>query len=379
MIGESGNAGQMPPIVRYLRRGSAWGAGVSYGLFLAVISVEAAPPSPADDTRKAAEQAQEALSGELHKPVDEPLSALSEKRRLPDPSTFQPGDFLWPRDPSHYIPYGSRPTGTFKQEKAEWEREKQAFLSRVQQDPKASDYDRALAARLEGLSFEQFHDRYVGDGGEGELTARGWIPYIGHVGMVFFKDEKPWVVEAVPGKVRTLPYEDWLKKRFHGYVWHGRVRELTDEQRLRMVVEAIQQESKPYAFFNFHLADDGGFYCSKLMWYALFRASGVALDDDPEPRRFFWYSPKQIFKSRHIQVLYSPGDYGTASIQKPAAASIQPTTPSFDKSLEGKSCEIAFSDCVKACRTSELESCVQSCCCRFGGAACPEAPNCCAP
>jgi cell wall-associated NlpC family hydrolase len=339
--------------------------------------VEQSTHSAAEATRKEADRAQEELSRELHKPAEEPVAAMKAKPRLPDPSRFQPGDLLWPRKVNQYVPYDSQPTGAFKTDKAEWEQEKQRFLSRVKHDPRASDYDRALAARLESLSFETFHERYVGDGGEGELTAQGWIPYVGHVAMVFYKDGKPWVVEAVPGKVRTISYEDWLTKRGHEHVWHGRVSGLTDEQRLHMIAEAIRHEAKPYEFWNFNLADETGFYCSKLMWYAAFRASGIALDDDSEPRRFFWYSPKQMFRSRHIQVLYSPGDYGTASVEAPNSAQTGTVAPTFEKTLEGKSCDVVFSECVMTCRTPDLEGCVQSCCCRFGTTACPEAPRCC--
>lgn len=333
--------------------------------------------SAAEATRQEADRAQKALSQELDKPADEPMTAMTATGLRPDPSAFQPGDLLWPRKPHQYIPYRSQPVGTLKKDKGEWEQEKQRFLARVKNDPQASDYDRALAARLETLSFEKFHERYVGDGGEGELTAQGWVPYVGHVAMLYFKDDRPWVVEAIPGQVRTTSYENWIRERGHEYVWHGRVRGLTDDQRLNMIVQALQHDHKPYEFWNFDLSDEGGFYCSKLMWHAVFRASGVALDDDPEPRRFFWYSPKQMFRSRHIQVLSSPGDYGTASVDVPQSARQAADRPTFDKSLEGMSCDVQFSTCVKTCRTPDLERCVQSCCCRFGGGACPEAPNCC--
>lgn len=331
-----------------------------------------------ESTRHEADRAHEALSQELGAPADERVTAMKAARRLPDPSAFQPGDILWPRKGNQYIPYGTQPAGTFKTDKTEWEREKQQFLSRVKTDPKTSDYEQALASRLEGISFETFHERYVGDRGEGELSAQGWIPYVGHVAMVFFKDGAPWVVEAVPGKVRTIAYEEWLSTRGHEYVWHGRIRGLTAEQRVHMIAEAIRHESKPYDFWNFHLADEGGFYCSKLMWFALFRASGIAMDDDPEPRRFFWYSPKQMFKSQHIQILYSPGDYGTASADGSSPSQQPSGEPTFDAAAEGQSCEVTFSNCAKTCRTPDLERCLQSCCCRFGGRACPEAPNCCA-
>lgn len=325
--------------------------------------------------RQEAEKAQEELSQELGR-TDAPVKAMKAPFARPDPSSFQAGDLLWPRKPQYYIPYGTQPMGSFKKDKAEWEREKQVFVERVKKDPKATEYDRALATRLKDLSFEQFHARYIGDG-EGELSAQGWVPYVGHVAMVFFKNDTAWVVEAIPGQVRTIAYADWLSVRGHEYIWHGRVENLTDAQRMSVVLEALQHDQKPYEFWNFNLANGDGFYCSKLVWHVMFHALGLALDDDPEPRRFFWYSPKQMIKSRHIKILYSPGDYATASVDSPNPA--QKTDGSvFDKTLEGQSCELVFSDCIQKCRTPELESCAQSCCCRFGGARCPDAPNCCA-
>ena len=332
-------------------------------------------PGSRESIRQEAEQAQEELSQELGK-TDAPVAAMKAQLARPDPSTFRAGDLLWPRKPQYYIPYGTQPMGSLKKDKAKWEREKQVFVEQVKKDPRSTEYDRALASRLKELSFEQFHARYIGDG-EGELSAQGWIPYVGHVAMLFFKNDTPWVVEAIPGQVRTIAYTDWLSERGHEYIWHGRVGNLTDEQRLSVVAEALQQDQKPYEFWNFNLADGIGFYCSKLVWHAMFRAVGLALDDDPEPRRFFWYSPKQMIKSRHIQILYSPGDYATASVDSPNPAK-KIDGPAFDKSFEGQSCELVFSDCIKKCRTPELESCAKSCCCRFGGVVCPDAPNCCA-
>ena len=341
--------------------------------------VGAPEKSPTESIRQEAERAQQELSKELGGSPDAPVTAMTAKRSRPNPAAFKTGDLIWPRKPNQYVPYDTQPTGSFAKDKAEWEREKRTFLERVSKDGTASDYERAVAAGLEAMTFERFHARYIGEGGDGELSAQGWLPYVGHVAMVFFKEDKPWVVEAIPGKVRTIAYEDWLKERGDEYVWHGRLKTLTEPQRAKLVAEMVRHDQKPYSFWNLNLADAGWFYCSKLMWYGIFQAIGLALDDDPEPRRFFWYSPKQMMKSRHIQMLYSPGDYGAASLESPGAAQKDGGAAVFDKSLEGKSCDVVFADCVKRCHTPELEACVQSCCCRFGGATCPGAPNCCTP
>ena len=80
----------------------------------------------------------------------------------------------------------------------------------------------------------------------------------------------------------------------------------------------MKQLGKPYEFFNFDLNDDSGFYCSKLAWMSVWRATSraaqrapVAVDDNPNPRRSFfdWFSPKQLVNARRVTLLHKPGDY----------------------------------------------------------------------
>jgi uncharacterized protein YycO len=65
----------------------------------------------------------------------------------------------------------------------------------------------------------------------------------------------------------------------------------------------------PYRFFNFDLGDTSGFYCSKLAWYCIKSATGTAPDDNANPRRILWYSPKRLMKSHHVTLLRNPGNY----------------------------------------------------------------------
>lgn len=57
--------------------------------------------------------------------------------------------------------------------------------------------------------------------------------------------------------------------------------------------------------------DDSAFYCSKLAWLAAMRSLGFAVDDDPNPKRSFWFSPKQFLYSRRVARLNDPGEYAT--------------------------------------------------------------------
>jgi uncharacterized protein YycO len=295
----------------------------------------------------------------------------------PDPSTFETGDIIWPRQPWIFIPYNSAPTGNYESDKAGWEREKQDFVIRIQQDSNATEHDRAVAAELQSLTFEEFRARFLKGTEEVDVTASGWLPWIGHVAMIYVKEGRPWIIESTFGGVRMEPYEDWLKHRGKSLIWHGRVKGMDAAARARLAEEAVKQLKKPYEFFNFNLLDDHGFYCSKFAWYLIRKSMGVAVDDDPEPRRKFWLSPKQLIHSRHVQLLANPTSYSSgAAPVKPQSTAPRPVREVVPLQAGG-SCELAFSQCVSRCTGGELESCTEACCCQLGGKQCPNAPDCC--
>jgi cell wall-associated NlpC family hydrolase len=299
----------------------------------------------------------------------------------PDPATFETGDIIWPRQPWIFIPYNSQPTGHFDPDKAGWEHEKQEFLERVKQNPRASEYDRAMAVELEAMTFEAFRARFLSGIEEDEVTAAGWLPWIGHVALIDIREGRPWVVESTFGGVRAVPYEEWLKERGKSLIWHGRVRGMDAAARARLSDEARKQIKKPYQFFNFDLLDDQGFYCSKFAWYLIRRSMGMAVDDNPEPRRKFWFSPKQLIRSPHIRLLTNPAAYAgkedRVEPQSLPSPSRQSAEAAVIPSLTDQTCEITFSDCLSRCTGSDLESCTESCCCRLGGTHCPSALDCC--
>jgi hypothetical protein len=58
-------------------------------------------------------------------------------------------------------------------------------------------------------------------------------------------------------------------------------------------------------FWNFDLADASDFYCSKLAWLSVRDALSFAIDGDENPRRRFWFSPKQLPYLKRIERLTS--------------------------------------------------------------------------
>jgi uncharacterized protein YycO len=104
-------------------------------------------------------------------------------------------------------------------------------------------------------------------------------------------------------------YVEWLANRPGQLVWHGRLKGLTEQQRTNVATTAASFLGKIYNFWNFNLGDDTAFYCSKLIWLAAQRAAALTLDDNPAAERYIWYSPKQLMKSPHIELLLTHGNY----------------------------------------------------------------------
>ncbi len=243
----------------------------------------------------------------------------------PDPSTFEAGDIILPKKPGKVVLYTTTENKIYEANKKQWESEKEAFIQAVRNDPNASGQDRKAVDQLEGISFGEFMSLYFGKGADWRAYAfsyRGdeteWkglgydseFPiYIGHVGIIFFKDKVPWVVEAVPKQVRTISYEEWLKRYKGASVWHGRIKNMDSEVRSRIAKEACDQECRQYSLFNLRLDDCSKFYCSKLIWFSAFKVSRVSLDGDSNPDRYLWFTPKQLINSEeHVEKKFKPNN-----------------------------------------------------------------------
>ncbi|MBC5782619.1 hypothetical protein H8N03_06655 [Ramlibacter sp. USB13] len=249
----------------------------------------------------------------------------------PDPNQFETGDLVWPKPAGAFIPYaGVDPNkaavsnGELAEE--EWQKLRVDFIrstraSAAQATAEDRTYQLQLAQVVEDMTYTSFINKYAADSSPEDFQTYGigQLAYVGHVAFVEVDaaTKTPYVVEAVYGKnlacescVQRVRYADWLKARGDILVWHGRLKNLDAAQRGAVLAYAKSQQNKPYRFFNFDLADDSGFYCSKLVWQSVKKATGVAIDGNDNPKRAIWFSPLQLMKSRaHIGLLSSPGNY----------------------------------------------------------------------
>ncbi len=235
----------------------------------------------------------------------------------PDASVLQHGDLVWPKNPKSIVPYDSSAASTSDAQKRQWEAERNAFVARVRDPKSGAGKDMLqLATNMEALTYTEFQVRYLAGVSPLDIVKYGGgddLLYVGHVGIIeVAPDGKRFVIEAVWGSVKAVQrvaYEDWLKQRADSWVWVGRIRDLNAQAGAAFVAQAKSYIGKPYDFWNFDLADESGFYCSKLVWLSLVRAAKVAVDDNPDPGRMFWLSPKQVWNSVRMMRINVPREY----------------------------------------------------------------------
>lgn len=241
-----------------------------------------------------------------------PIHAATGGPPMPDPKQFQSGDFLWPKKPGVFVPYDAGPPRPADADKAKWYEERDRFIANVA--TKAPYFTPAQTERMRKLTYEQFRAQYTGTRKPGNATYSVSSPvYVGHVAIIDVDQAgTPWIIEALWGKgVVRRPYSDWTTERAGELVWLGRLAKLSAVDRARISDEARKYVGRPYDFWNFDLNDDAGFYCTKLAWMATFRSLNIAVDDDANPKRVFWFSPKQFLYVARIARLIDPGAYGS--------------------------------------------------------------------
>lgn len=229
----------------------------------------------------------------------------------PNPSTFESGDFIWPKKPDVYVPYHAGASATPEQDAPQWQQERTTFLESLASQP--THFNAAGIERLKLLDYKGFYALYVGDRPPEQFEPFGIGDgvYVGHVAIVELDaNGTPWVVEALyrQGVIRQS-YQQWLASRPGELVWHGRVRDFDTKERARIAAESKHYIGRPYNFWNFDLDDDKDFYCSKLVWLSVFKALGFAVDGKPNPDREFWLSPKQILNADAVLPLHVPAPY----------------------------------------------------------------------
>lgn len=244
---------------------------------------------------------------------------------FPDPSTFQSGDFVWPKKKGAIIPY-SVAGGAPSEEEALWNAQHQQFL---RDSAAQGQIPLDVLERLKSLTYSDYERSYSSESSSGRTgvpetrSLGGGGVAVGHVGIIEIDAAGiPYVIEAVPtgpdaapGKsgVIRLRYDEWLKNRKGSQVWHGRLRGPDRQTRKKIADEALKQLGKPYQFFNFNLIDEDGFYCSKLAWLSAWQGAKIAPDDDPNPQRGAkfppWFSPRQLTQAKYVEMLHKPGEY----------------------------------------------------------------------
>lgn len=106
-----------------------------------------------------------------------------------------------------------------------------------------------------------------------------------------------------------ISYREFLDRHPEDGIWHGRLKDYTKEDRARVgaYAEIYARDNKPYQFFNLNLADESGFYCSKLPWLCVYKVLNISLDDkSTDGFRLFWFTPKMMLASKAITVLEPP-------------------------------------------------------------------------
>jgi hypothetical protein len=108
-------------------------------------------------------------------------------------------------------------------------------------------------------------------------------PY-SHVGIVFLRDGKPFVFEAI-ATVRYTPLDAWVARGDgRRYVIKRLRTALTPEQSAKLRAAARQFEGKPYDLY-FEWSDER-IYCSELVWKLYEQALGVKLGALQKLREF---------------------------------------------------------------------------------------------
>lgn len=117
-----------------------------------------------------------------------------------------------------------------------------------------------------------------------------------HVGLVLYRDGKPFVFEAI-ATVRYTPLAAWIARGDGGRFVVKRLREsLTPEQVRKLRAAAEKYAGKPYdLYFEW---SDARIYCSELVWKAYHDALGIQLGARQKLREFDLSDPAVNAKLR---------------------------------------------------------------------------------
>lgn len=224
---------------------------------------------------------------------------------------LQAGDLIWPKKPGEIIPYAA-PGQAVKTDRELWERDRDEYIAKLKSRPTLTEDEKRRIEILQRMSYDDFLKVYTEDVSPEGVTPYGGVFGVGHVAIVRkIAGKPPTIVEAMWGiGVREIPYDAWKAERKGQMFWYGRLKDVAPKLRADVAAQAAREVGKPYNFWNFDLSDESGFYCSKLAWQVIRKATGIVVDDKPNPVRSLWFSPKQLLKSPHLEILQNPGHYG---------------------------------------------------------------------
>ena len=117
-----------------------------------------------------------------------------------------------------------------------------------------------------------------------------------HVGLVFFRDGKPFVLEAI-ATVRYTPLAQWMARGDGGKYTVRRLKSaLSADQARALRVAAERYAGKPYDLY-FEWSDDR-IYCSELVWKAYRDALDIEIGNRQKLREFDLTDPVVKAKMR---------------------------------------------------------------------------------
>ena len=120
-------------------------------------------------------------------------------------------------------------------------------------------------------------------------------PY-SHVGIVLFREGKPFVFEAI-ATVRYTPLSSWIARGDGGHYVVKRLKHaLTPEQARKLRRAAEKYSNRPYAL-HFEWSD-ARIYCSELVWKAYRDALGIEIGTRQKLREFDLSDPAVKAKMR---------------------------------------------------------------------------------
>jgi hypothetical protein len=234
----------------------------------------------------------------------------------PAPELLQPGDLIWPRPANAVVPVRAALHEGSTGDRKLWEQGKRDYLAALEKKSGLSSIERDRYNKLRRTSYEDFVKQYAGRMPDATSQTRDFPQIsVGHVGIIQFENGQPVVIEAMSGsnvnKVQKVSYTEWIKHRLASgeLFWLSRLKDTPPEVRAQVGAIAESYLDKPYNFWNFNLYDDSCFYCSKLAWLAITKATKSPPDGNPEGDRTFWYSPKMLLCSGRLESIVSSGNY----------------------------------------------------------------------